>query len=232
MEKVKIIKERLRTAQSCQNSYSDVRRRDLEFKEDNWVFLKVDRPKYKGNSSEIFRKLDKFGADDPYQKIGEREVVDFLWENIICRFGIPNEIVCDNGPQFIDSKEFLEDLKIKRTTYSPYHPSANGQEESIKKVIIQNLKERLEAAKGKWPEELLGVPWAYRTTAKSSMRETPFSFVYGAEALIPVEVGEPTLRYFQANEESNNEVMLINLELLEECRDLAHVRMAAQKQRI
>ncbi|XP_070055789.1 uncharacterized protein [Nicotiana tomentosiformis] len=41
MEKVKIIKERLRTAQSHQKSYSDVRRRDLEFKEDDWVFLKV-----------------------------------------------------------------------------------------------------------------------------------------------------------------------------------------------
>nr|XP_009788737.1 PREDICTED: uncharacterized protein LOC104236509 [Nicotiana sylvestris] len=41
MEKVKIIKKRLKTAQSHQKSYSDVRRRDLEFKEDNWVFLKV-----------------------------------------------------------------------------------------------------------------------------------------------------------------------------------------------
>ncbi|XP_070025048.1 uncharacterized protein [Nicotiana sylvestris] len=41
MEKVKIIKERLKTAQSHQKSYSDVRRRDLEFKEDDCVFLKV-----------------------------------------------------------------------------------------------------------------------------------------------------------------------------------------------
>ncbi|XP_070050586.1 uncharacterized protein [Nicotiana tomentosiformis] len=41
MEKVKIIKERLKTAQSHQKSYSDVRRRDLKFKEDDWVFFKV-----------------------------------------------------------------------------------------------------------------------------------------------------------------------------------------------
>ncbi|XP_070024895.1 uncharacterized protein [Nicotiana sylvestris] len=41
MEKVKIIKEQTKTAQSHQKSYSDVRRRDLEFKEDDWVFLKV-----------------------------------------------------------------------------------------------------------------------------------------------------------------------------------------------
>ncbi|XP_070010239.1 uncharacterized protein [Nicotiana sylvestris] len=37
MEKVKIIKERLKTAQSPQKSYSDVRHRDLVFKEDDWV---------------------------------------------------------------------------------------------------------------------------------------------------------------------------------------------------
>ncbi|XP_070035159.1 uncharacterized protein [Nicotiana tomentosiformis] len=145
----------------------------------------------------------------------------------------PKEIAYDNGPQFIAAKlaKFLEDLKIKRITYSPYHPSANGQVESTNKLIIQNLKKRLETAKCKWPEELPGVLWAYRTTTKSSMGETPFSLVYEAEALIPVEVGEPTLRYFRVDEEANNEALLVRLELLDERRDLAYIRMAAQKQR-
>nr|XP_016467965.1 PREDICTED: uncharacterized protein LOC107790544 [Nicotiana tabacum] len=92
---------------------------------------------------------------------------------------------------------------------------------STNKVIIQNLKKRLEVAKGKWPEELPGVLWVYRMTAKSSTRETPFSLIHGAEALIPVEVGEPTLRFFRIDEEANNEALLVKLELLDECRDLA-----------
>ncbi|XP_075100706.1 uncharacterized protein LOC142176591 [Nicotiana tabacum] len=143
------------------------------------------------------------------------------------RFRIPKEIACDNGPQFIGTKvtKFFEDLKIKRITSSPYHPSANGQAKSMNKVIIQNLKKILEVTKGKWLEELPGVLWEYRTTAKSSMGETPFSLVYGAEALNPVEIGELTLRYFQANEEANNEAMLVNLKLLDEPRDLAHIKM-------
>nr|AAV31171.1 Putative polyprotein, identical [Solanum tuberosum] len=41
MEKVKVIQERLKTAQSRQKSYTDVRRRALEFEVDNWVYLKV-----------------------------------------------------------------------------------------------------------------------------------------------------------------------------------------------
>ncbi|XP_070039340.1 uncharacterized protein [Nicotiana tomentosiformis] len=45
VDKVKIIKEWLETTESPHKFYSDMRRRDLEFKEDNWVFLKVSSMK-------------------------------------------------------------------------------------------------------------------------------------------------------------------------------------------
>ncbi|XP_070045833.1 uncharacterized protein [Nicotiana tomentosiformis] len=60
--------------------------------------------------------------------------------------------------------------------------------------------------------------------------ETPFSLVYDVEALITVEVGEPSTRYIQATEESNEEEMRMNLDLLEERREAALIRMEAQKQ--
>ncbi|XP_070007801.1 uncharacterized protein [Nicotiana sylvestris] len=95
--------------------------------------------------------------------------------------------------------------QIKRITSTHYHPVGNGQDESTNKVIINNLMKRLEESKGNCPEVLPGVLWAYRTTAKTSTGETPFSLVYGAEALIPVEIGEPSTRFTQATEESNDE---------------------------
>ncbi|XP_070023090.1 uncharacterized protein [Nicotiana sylvestris] len=170
----------------------------------------------------------------PYHDISKRQVVDFLWDHLICQFRIPKEIACDNKPQFIGSKvtKFLEDLKIKRITSSPYHPSANGQAESTNKVIVQNLKKRLEAAKGKWPKELSGVLWPYRMMEKSSMGETPFSLVYGTEALISVEVRNPILRFSRASKEENNEALSVKVDLLNECRDLACMRMVPQKQMI
>ncbi|XP_070017159.1 uncharacterized protein [Nicotiana sylvestris] len=125
-------------------------------------------------------------------------------------------------------QQYLE--KIKRITSTPYHPVGDRQAESSNKVIINNLKKRLEESKGNWPELLLGVLWAYHTTTKTSMGETLFSLVYGAEALIPVEIGEPSTRYMQAPEESNEEKMHINLDLLEGKREDALIRMAAQKQ--
>ena len=41
MAKVKLIRDRLKKAQSHQNSYANVRRRELEFQVDDWIFLKV-----------------------------------------------------------------------------------------------------------------------------------------------------------------------------------------------
>ncbi|XP_070007533.1 uncharacterized protein LOC142165402 [Nicotiana tabacum] len=104
--------------------------------------------------------------------------------------------------------------------------------ELTNKVIIQNLKKKLEDAKGKWINELPGVLWAYWTTKKSSMGETPFSLVYGVEALILVEVGELTLRFFRTNEKAKNEALPVSLHLLHEHRVLVYVSMVAQKQRM
>ncbi|XP_070042721.1 uncharacterized protein [Nicotiana tomentosiformis] len=115
-------------------------------------------------------------------------------------------------------------------------PLTNNEDEYEALVIglelDRGLGSELEDAKGKWPDELPGVLCAYWTTTKSSTGETPFSLVYGLEALIPVEVGEPTLRFSRANEEANNEAFLVKLDLLEEQWDLAYVTMVAQMQRM
>nr|XP_009763444.1 PREDICTED: uncharacterized protein LOC104215355 [Nicotiana sylvestris] len=60
----------------------------------------------------------------------------------------------------------------------------------------------------------------------------PFSLVYGAKTLIPVEIREPSIRFRYATKESNDEAVNTSLELLDERREGAFVRLAAQKQRI
>ncbi|XP_070004740.1 uncharacterized protein [Nicotiana sylvestris] len=95
---------------------------------------------------------------------------------------------------------------------------------------LPQAKGKTGGIKGQLADVLLGVLWAYRTTAKTTTGEMPFSLVYGAEALIPVEIGEPSMRYNQATEAWNEEEMRVNLDLLEEMRETALIRMATQKQ--
>ncbi|XP_075076639.1 uncharacterized protein LOC142163268 [Nicotiana tabacum] len=64
------------------------------------------------------------------------------------------------------------------------------------------------------------------------MGETLYSLVYGTDAVIPVEVREPSLRYLDENGPSNDETRLQDLDKVEERRDMAHIRMVAQKQQV
>ena len=113
---------------------------------------------------------------------------NFIWKNIITRFGIPREIIADNRTQF-DSKlikNFCAKYKIKNYYSTPSFPQSNGQEEASNKVILDGIKKRLEAAKEKWVEELPDVLWTYRTTPRRSTGESPFAMAYGTEAVIPL----------------------------------------------
>ena len=73
----------------------------------------------------------------------------FIWKNIITRFGVPNSLISDNGLQF-DSRafrKFCSNLGIKNRFSSPVYPQGNGQAEAVNKVIVNDLKRRLEGAK-------------------------------------------------------------------------------------
>ena len=80
--------------------------------------------------------------------------------------------------------------------------------------------------KGKWVEELSHVLWTYRTTPSRSMKETPFSMTYEAEAVIPLETGFPTPMTSSFNSTSNNELLEKSLDLIEEKRENAMVQLA------
>lgn len=58
----------------------------------------------------------------------EKVVVDFLFNEIFTRFGVPREIVSDNGPQFVFNlvQEVMNQYKIRQRKSTPYHPQANG----------------------------------------------------------------------------------------------------------
>ena len=61
-------------------------------------------------------------------------------------------------------------------------------------MIKHNLKTKLVNLKARWVDNLSEVLWAYKTTAKSTIRETPFSLAYGYEAMVPVELRAGSLR--------------------------------------
>ena len=83
---------------------------------------------------------------------------------------------------------------------------------------MNGLKKRLDDAKGRWVEELPHDLWTYKITPR-----TPFSMMYGAEAVIPLESGFPTMRSSAFTSDGNDDLLKRNLDLIEERRENARV---------
>ncbi|KAG7591503.1 Integrase catalytic core [Arabidopsis thaliana x Arabidopsis arenosa] len=164
-----------------------------------------------------------------YVNITQVQVRKFIWQDIICRHGLPFEIVTDNGPQFISGQfeSFCEEWHIRLSRSTPRYPQGNGQAEAMNKTVLSTLKKKLKSHKGAWFNELQSVLWAIRTTPRRATGETPFSLVYGMEAVIPAEIFVPSPRRTNnpRNEAANSELMVDVIDTIEERRDRALVRM-------
>ena len=158
----------------------------------------------------------------------------FVWKNIVTRFGIPHTLISDNEFQF-NSKAFRKycyDLGIKNRYSIPAYLQRNEQAKAVNKVIVNELKKRLDKAKGRWVEELPHILWTNRITPHRSTRETPFSMTYGVEAMIPLETGFPTLRTSSFTPSSNDDLLEKSLDLVIEWRENVMVQMAYYQQKL
>ena len=75
------------------------------------------------------------------------------------------------------------------------------------------------------PEELPGVLWAYRTTARIPTTETPFRLTYDIEAVISIKVEVTSTRREMFHKENNDDLLRVNLDCLDEVREKASDKM-------
>jgi hypothetical protein len=81
----------------------------------------------------------------PLATITVANVKKFIWEHIICHFGVPQYLVSDNGRQFADVKlqEWGTKLNIKQIFTFVTHLQGNRQAEHINRSIMNFIKTRL-----------------------------------------------------------------------------------------
>ena len=103
--------------------------------------------------------------------------------------------------------------------------------ESSNKTLLTALKKHLHSAKGKWVEELPGVLWAYRTTSRKPTGISSSALTYEMKAMIPIEIRMPTLRT-EIPEKANTEAVTKDLDMENELREAAAVRIASYQQRL
>ena len=80
-------------------------------------------------------------------------------------------------------------------------------------------------------DELPGVLWAYRMIARRTTDISPFALTYGMEAIVSTEIGMPTLRT-NIPEKSNTESVIKELDMADELRKAAAMRIASYHHRL
>ncbi|PKA59790.1 hypothetical protein AXF42_Ash011914 [Apostasia shenzhenica] len=154
-----------------------------------------------------------------------QNVENFLWANIVCRYGVPMTIITDNGTNF------CEEHQINLKYASVWHPHTNGQAEAANKNILNILKKRLGGVKACWPEELPGALWAYNTAPFEVTQESPFSLSFGMDVVIPAATNlEPEA--WQTWMDENDDSRRIDLDLLEQKRESAALKCLEHKHRV
>lgn len=128
----------------------------------------------------------------------------------------------DNGTQFENGelKDFCSKYGIRQHLASVYYRHGNGQAKHINQSIRSNLKKKLEARKGRWAES--SIPTG----------ESPFAMSHGVQAVIPTEMGVPTVYTQLVDQDTNDERLVLCADLVEQRIASTMVRLERYHQKI
>ena len=126
-----------------------------------------------------------------YFVLKSTHVARFIENNIICRYGVPQEIISDNGSHFKGEVRInMELYNIENHKSSPYQSQTHGAAKEANKNILAKMVVTYKD----WAEKLPFALWGYKISIHASIVVTPYSLVYGSEVVLPIEVEIQSLR--------------------------------------
>ncbi|OMJ20637.1 Transposon Tf2-6 polyprotein [Smittium culicis] len=140
-----------------------------------------------------------------------KNVSEFLFNNIICRYGCIPSFRGDRGElNFKEVKKFIQSYGITVRLTSSYHPQANGMIEKGHQTIVNTLAKYSQENNSDWEEKLNIILWAERITVKRSTGYSPYEIVFGQSCILPVEYNYKSWRTIPWSEKMSSEELLLN----------------------
>ncbi len=158
----------------------------------------------------------------------------FFFNHVVSRFGVPQAIVTNHGSHFCNHMmvDLAAKLGLSHDSSTPYYLQANGQVETINKVLKRMLQRMIRVHKRDWHLIMYSALWAYWTSVRNATEFTPFQLVYGLEAILPIQCEISSLKLAvdllpRTSEEEAQFLELIQLD--ETCLDEASANEAHKK---
>ena len=120
--------------------------------------------------------VTKWAEAEPVDTCSSEIAANFIYENIITRFGCPITLIRDQGSHFINKtiKTLMDQFQIDHRRSTTYHPQSNGAIEAFNKTLTKGLTKICNTDKDDSDKNIPTVLWAYRTTYKHLTDQTPF----------------------------------------------------------
>lgn len=114
------------------------------------------------------------------KQITANRTVQVLHETF-CRFGVPESIRADNGPQFVSGefKSYCKEYGIELRNTTPYWPQANGEVERANRTILKHLKISQETNNSDWIWDLRTFLLMYNSTPHATTGVAPSILMFG-----------------------------------------------------
>ena len=148
-------------------------------------------PRTKRGHKFILTTMDygtKFPDAVPFRKV-DAETVATAMVDIFSRYGLPREILTDQGTVFTSSLmcQLCQLLQITRVKTSPYHPQTDGMLERWHATLKGMLRKARDLGK-EWDDLLPYCLFAYRSAPHTNTGIAPFELLFGRNIRGPLEV--------------------------------------------
>lgn len=116
-------------------------------------------------------------------------IADFLFDEIVMRFGWPGEITTDRGPNFMSNvlSHYLGKLKVHHLPTSAFHPRSNSKAERTNGILKSMLRKYVKGTVTRWDDYLNTALFACRIRNHRTTKVSPFYVVYGQHPRVPGE---------------------------------------------
>ena len=118
------------------------------------------------------------------------EVVEAFLKEFVCKHGVPEWLVTDNGSEFLNEKfkGLTEAIGMTHTQVTAYHPSANGIVERVNGTVVQILRTLTEDNPHIWCKMLGFAVLAYNTAINRVTEESPYYCLYLKDPKLPYDL--------------------------------------------
>ena len=160
--------------------------------------------------------------------ITSEDTARLLLENLYKRFGLPDKIISDRGPQFASKafKELLKLLGIKSALSTAYHPQTDGTTERVNQEIEAYLSIYCASHPEEWPQALHTMEFTHNNRRHADRLQTPFELMFG-ESPIAIPLSFESTKY--PNMEERMKTLQRNREEALAAHELARSRMADRR---